>query len=539
VSIYKEENRPVSEQQTRYTLKEIIDRRTFIRRASLGTMGALVIGPRVLLAATQPNFVFILSDDQGWDGLSIEMHDAIPASKSDFYQTPNLEKLAHQGMRFSTAYAPASVCSPTRCSLQTGKSPAQNHWTKASPIATAEDGFKLIPPQHGKDLSTNEITIAEILQQVGYATAHYGKWHLGGGGPGSHGYDEHDGDTNNQDAIRFVDPNPVDIFGMSNRANAFMEKYTKAGKPFFIQLSYHALHHAENALAITLQKYESLPKGKIHKNVQLAAITENLDTGVGMLMDQIDKLGIGENTYVIYMSDNGAGGNRGVLRGGKGSLWEGGIRIPLIIRGPGIQPKTFCHERVVGYDFFPTLCELAGVTKSLPEGIEGGSIASLLLGDHTPVKRSYEELVFHFPHYQSDDGPHSALMLGNLKLIKFYENNTVQLFDLSKDIGEQNDLTNSLPTEAAQLHERLQHYLTSVNAQLPVPNPNYVDNNIQTGSSNAETKSTDFNGDGKRDFNDFLSFARAYGSNQPVFDLDNSGKVDFADFLRFTQDFGK
>ena len=452
------------------------------RREFLGVVGAGVCGMAVTNAfgqvtskrPKQPNFIFMVSDDQGWDGLSVQMHDAIPGSKSDFYQTPNLEKLAQQGMRFSAAYAPSPVCSPTRCSFQTGKSPAQNHWTKASPILTAADGYKLIPPMHGKNLSSDEITIAEMLKQAGYVTAHYGKWHLGGGGPGNHGYDVHDGNTGNRDAARHVDPNPVDLFGMSRRANAFMEENTKAGKPFFIQLSYYALHYPQNALASTRQAYLNRPRGHVHWNVNRAAITEDLDTGVGMIMNQVEKLGIGGHTYLIYMSDNGAGGRgRGVLRGGKGSLWEGGIRVPLIIQGPGIEPNTVCHERVVGVDLFPSLCELGGVSQPLPAGIEGGSITSLLFGGKGVVERPQEELVFHFPHYQSGDGPHSAIMLDDYKLIKFYETNKLHLFDLSKDMGEKNDLSESKPEVVEKLHDQLNAYLASVDAQMPQTNPYY------------------------------------------------------------------
>ena len=517
---------------TRYTHKSpvSIDRRDFIHRVGLGAMGALVLGLDVPVGAQkQPNFIFMVSDDQGWDGLSVQMHDAIAGSKSDFYQTPNLEKLAQQGMRFSAAYSPSPVCSPTRCSFQTGKSPAQNRWTKASPILTATDGRKLIPPMHSKNLSSGEITIAEMLKQAGYTTAHYGKWHLGGGGPGRHGYDVHDGNTGNRDAARHVDPNPVDIFGMSRRANAFMEDNTEAGKPFFIQLSYYALHYPRNALESTRQAYENRPRGQVHRNVNRAAITEDLDTGVGMIMDHVEKLGIGDHTYLIYMSDNGAvGGGLGVLRGEKGTLWEGGIRVPLIIQGPGIEPNTVCHERVVGVDLFPTLCELGGVSQPLPSGIEGGSIASLLSGGSGAVVRPREELVFHFPHYQSeDDGPHSAIILGDYKLIKFYETDEVRLYDLANDIGEQNDLSRDMGDEAMRLRERLEQYLESVDAQMPVPNPNYSTN-----------KSSDFNGDGQVDFEDFLEFVNAYGSEEARFDLDNSGRVDFADFLRFVDDFG-
>jgi arylsulfatase A-like enzyme len=442
----------------------------------LAILFACLTGPLSIPArASEPSFVFMLSDDQGWNGLSVAMHPDIAASKSDLYETPNLEKLASQGMRFSNAYAPASVCSPTRCSLQTGKSPAQLHWTKASRVMTAADGYKLIPPVHGRHLSVDETTIAEVLREAGYATAHYGKWHLGGGGPERHGYDSSDGDTGNQDAAPFTDPNPVDIFGMSERAVAFMEKNTKAGKPFFIQLSYHALHYPENSLKSTQQKYALKARGRNERDILRAAITENLDTGVGMVMDGIEKLGIAGDTYLIYMSDNGAGGGgrRGTLRGGKGSLWEGGIRVPLIMRGPGVRPDSFCHARVVGYDLFPTVCELAGVAKPLPAGLEGASIVPLLSDAKGMVKRPREEFVFHFPHYQSSDGPHSAILLGNFKLLRFYETGEPSLFDLSQDIGERRDLSKEMPEKVAELARALDRYLHEVGAQLPVQNPSY------------------------------------------------------------------
>lgn len=202
----------------------------------------------VFAADDRPNIVFMLSDDQNWNGTSVTMHPDVPFSKNSLFHTPLLEKLAAQGMRFSAAYAPASVCSPTRCSLQLGLSPAQTGWTKAAPTMTAADGYQLIPPRISKNPSTSTTTIAEVLRRAGYATAHYGKWHLNGGGPGQHGYDEDDGNNNNEYAYRFGDPNPVDIFGMADRASAFMEKSSESGKPFFIQLSWHALHAPQNAL---------------------------------------------------------------------------------------------------------------------------------------------------------------------------------------------------------------------------------------------------------------------------------------------------
>ncbi|MCX7399102.1 MAG: sulfatase [Planctomycetales bacterium] len=436
-----------------------------------------VLAPAIALSADQPNIIFMLSDDQGWGGLSVAMHPDHPGAKSTIFHTPNIERLASQGMRFSSGYAPASVCSPTRISLQTGRSPASLHWTKAAP---AEAGHKLTEPRLIKNIATNETTIGEILRDAGYATAHYGKWHIAGGGPEKHGYDESDGDTGNENAFQFKDPNPVDIFGMAERTEAFMAKCQKTGKPFFIQLSWNALHAAENALEATKAKYANVAAGSNAKRSSVAAITEDLDTGVGRVMESIDKLGLTDTTYVIYMSDNGAGGDKRTgLNGGKGTMWEGGIRVPFIVRGPGVNANSWCDVPVVGYDLYPTFCEWANVpVGQLPKTIEGGSIASLLANNgQGEVKRAREELVFHFPHYQSDDdGPHSAIRLGDLKLIHFYESDRDVLFDLSKDISEQNDLAAERPRDAEMLKKFLMTYLQDVNAQFATSNPDYDPN---------------------------------------------------------------
>ncbi|MGI9177678.1 MAG: sulfatase [Pirellulales bacterium] len=421
----------------------------------------------------RPNIIFMLADDQGWNGLSVAMHPDVRESRGEVFHTPNLEKLAVAGMRFSSAYAPAPVCSPTRISLQTGKSPARLHWTKAAP---PEPGHRLLEPQLIKQIADDETTVGELLRQAGYATAHYGKWHIAGGGPGRHGYDEHDGDTGNEQAYEFTDPNPVDIFGMAERAEAFMNKTAAAGKPFFIQLSWNALHASENALKATLAKYERPGGPGDARRASVAAITEDLDTGVGRVLDSLDRLGLAGTTYVIYMSDNGSGGGRrGGLSGGKGSVWEGGVRVPLIVRGPGVAPDSWCHVPVVGYDMLPTFCELAGVpTTSLPPDIEGGSITPLLAnGGRGEVRRPREEIVFHFPHYQSGHTPHSAIRLGTLKLLRFYEDDSVKLFDLEADIGERHDLASEMPAEAARLKARLQRYLADISAQLPTADPRY------------------------------------------------------------------
>ena len=217
---------------------------------------------------------------------------------------------------------------------------------------TERHNYKLLSPSINKSISSDETTIAEMLKTTSYATAHYGKWHLQNGGPENHGYDESDGNTGNQDAAPHVAPNPVDIFGITERANAFMEKNTKAGKPFFMQLSHHALHYPQNADKTLLEKYAVLSGGNVDdKRIQRMAMAEHLDAGVGLILKKIDELGIADKTYLIYMSDNGGGGGGGggkkakrgkqqstrPLTAGKGSVGEGGIRVPLIIQGPGIK----------------------------------------------------------------------------------------------------------------------------------------------------------------------------------------------------------
>ncbi|MFM7604910.1 MAG: sulfatase [Prosthecobacter sp.] len=423
------------------------------------------------LASTPPNILFMLSDDQAWSGLSCQMHPDMPDSKSSLAQTPNIARLVQQGMRFSAAYAPAPVCSPTRIRLQTGRNPAALGWTKAAP---AEQGHRLIEGDNRKSIRDDEVTIGQMLKSAGYATAHYGKWHLSGGGPAAHGYDESDGDTSNQDAAPHLPPNPVDIFGMGARAMDFIKRSQAAKKPFFIQMSYNALHYPENATPALLEKYRKLASGGNDKEVGRAAIAEDLDRGVGELLAKLDAMGLSKSTIVIYMSDNG-GSNRRTLNGGKGDVWEGGIRVPLIIRGPGIAPNTWCHQRVVGYDFFPTFCRWAGVKAMLPKQLDGGDITHLLSGSSEPVKRPRESLVFHFPHYQGDS-PHSAILSGHMKLIHFYETGENRLFDLEDDISETQNLAAAKPELTSTLVKQLADYLREVGAEMPKPNPNYDPN---------------------------------------------------------------
>ncbi|MEM0913255.1 MAG: sulfatase [Planctomycetota bacterium] len=438
---------------------------------------------------SRPNFILLLSDDQGWTETSVPMHPEVPGSKSRTVQTPYLEMLAEDGMVFSAAYAPAPVCAPTRASLQTGMSCAALNWTKAGRSLTASANHPMVGAPQRRTLPSEAVTIAEMLRDAGYATAHFGKWHLNSGGPEAHGYDVSDGNLANEASAQHGPPNPVDIFGMGDRAIDFMADSQAAGKPFFVQMSYLALHSPENALPETIAKYaEVLGGGRGERYVQRAALIENLDTGVGQVLAAIDELGLADNTYVIYMSDNGgigsanrsnrparnanSNGTATPISGGKGNLGEGGIRVPLIVRGPGVKAGAYSHERVVGYDLYPTLCALAGVARPLPDHLEGGDISGLFADGRGTVDRPREAMVFHFPHYQAGT-PQSAIYLGDWKLTYAYEDGGVALFNLADDLAERNDLAEADPRRTAELKRRLIAYLRDVDANLPEANPSY------------------------------------------------------------------
>ncbi|MDF7806727.1 sulfatase [Pontiellaceae bacterium B12219] len=426
-------------------------------------------------AFAQPNIVFILTDDMSWTGTSVQIDEQIEESRSDFYRTPNIEKLADQGMCFSAAYAPGPMCTPSRAGILTGKTPAELHMTTPGG-GRVQAYHKLASADFVRDLPTAETTIAEALKKQGYATAHLGKWHLGRGNPGQHGFDVHDGSTEN--TSNGTDTNPKDVFGITDRAIGFMEKQSKAGKPFYLQLSHYAVHVPIEALEKSKDKFQALEPGERHDSAEYAAMTWDLDTSIGILLEKIDELGLTNNTYVVLMSDNGGPGNRRQsqnlpLAGGKGSLYEGGIRVPLIVRGPGIKAGTFCRENVTGCDLLPTFCEWADFPIS--ENIEGTSLVPLLTGTSDTFQRSEKALLFHYPHYGQGPAqkPQSAIIVENFKLIRDLETGDLQLFDLEKDLTESTNLAKKNPEKTEQLAKLLDRRLDEVGAQLPTENPNY------------------------------------------------------------------
>lgn len=412
-------------------------------------------------ADKSPNIVFILGDDQGWNALSAPMDPNEPGSGSVYYDTPRLAQLAAGGMRFSQAYSPAPTCSPSRHAILFGRSPTSLKIFNADGISDYDAKVSESLPHVLKGINSE------------YVCAHLGKWHIERS-PGEMGYDVHDGNKMNADG-NSTDPNdPKMIFDLSRRSNAFMEAQVKADKPFFLQISHYANHLKYQAQEETIHKYatERADKATPYQNSPLwAAMNENLDTGVGMVLDQIEKLGIADDTYVIYTADNGyeaktdfgkAVRERGFYkaypqRSHKYHVSEGGIRVPFIIRGPGIPANSHSATPVVGTDVFATVMDLAGGLNRMPKRVEGASIlAHAKSGGAKPVRRKDPFLVF---KYTKERPPHdAAIVQGNYKLIKDINTGRIFLFNLNTDIGERRNLADAQPERAQRMYKLMTAY---------------------------------------------------------------------------------
>ena len=452
-----------------------------MKQPSLVSLTALLLNPLAALCAAAPkppNFVLILGEGHGWSSTSVPMDDAVLDSKSAFVRTPNLEKLAREGMRFANFYAASSRCTPSRAAILTGKSPAQLHMTfvgEGKKESGVSENGRLIPPAASMELAVSETTLAELLQQSGYATAHFGKWHMGRVSPSRHGFDESDGPTNNGGPDNVANPHPKQLYQMTGSGMDFMARQVKAGKPFYLQMSHYASRQGADASPEALATVKGWGGNPGDRQITEAAADVDLDLAFGKVLKKIDELGIANNTYVIFTTDHGTPGRNPPLAGGKGTVSEGGLRVPFIIRGPGISAGACSHVRASDQDLMPTLAALAKVTKPLPKGIEGGSLAAVLAGGGKgTVQRPREEFVVHFPHYDKDAiGPASTILLGDFKLVRVYETNALRLFNIARDPGERQDLAKEMPDKTKEMNQRLTDYLAAVNAQMPKPNPDY------------------------------------------------------------------
>ena len=422
-----------------------------------------------------PNFILILADDQGWNGTSVKMMHNEPNSKSDYFNTPNLEILAERGMRFSDAYSSAPVCAPSRYSIQFSKTPARLSLIRVGMNTDHIDheGFTSIPK-----------ALKEINSQ--YRTAHFGKWGMGSN-PSVFGYDVSDGATKNKDGNfdnnksqwqHMFKKDPKNIFSLTDRAIEFIKSSKAEKKPFYLQISHYAVHSNIESTQKSYERFTDKPIGKQQKDHGFAAMTFDLDESLGLLLNKIKELEIEDNTYIIYMSDNGSVPNipgakkyeksyNYPLSRGKWDAYEGGVRVPLIIAGPGIINSSESNTPVSGTDILPTIIDLAGDKKIKLTEIDGGSFASILLNKkNNHIKRSVDGIFFHVPYKNGIalKRPHSAVRRGNYKLIKFQDDKSILLFDLVKDKMEQVNLANQRPEKAKELEKILDNYLTDVHA---------------------------------------------------------------------------
>jgi arylsulfatase A-like enzyme len=433
--------------------------------------------------SSKPNFIVILSDDQSWVGTSQRMIPGNPETASDYFRTPNIERLAAQGMVFSSGYSPAPFCCPTRRSLQVSQTPARHEYQ------ADREGWPAVYRQ--------QLNIPRMLKAADarYRTAHFGKWdhRYDKVTPAEQGYDVSDGPTGNADGNGLGSADGGGLAGavgsktgktselkdpkltssLTERASAFMEEQVREGRPFYLQVSHYAVHLDIQHSPAALERVKARAAGKKHNLPEFAAMTEDLDAAVGRLMEKIRALGLLENTYVFYLSDNGGRsslpgskdlglGLNHPLRGAKSNMYEGGIRVPFFVVGPGVKAGSVSAVPVTGLDFLPTMAELAGYRPALPATIDGGSMTSVLRNAGVgEVKRQRPYLIF---HQAVDRNAQSALRWGNLKLVKTWKTGKLELFDLANDLSEANDLSAKMPEKTKELDQTLTAFIAEVKA---------------------------------------------------------------------------
>jgi arylsulfatase A-like enzyme len=459
---------------------QTLNRRDFLAALGCASLGMAAASP-VQAAPSgkpRPNFVFFLIDDMGWMDVG--------CNGSRCYETPNIDRLASQGMRFTNAYAACPVCSPTRASILTGKYPARLHLTDWIPGQTMPYE-KLRRPDFRQELPLEEVTIAEALKPAGYATASIGKWHLGTEPyyPEHQGFDVNFGGRHiGQPGSYFYPfkqrpdvPKVKDNEYITDRLTDEALKFIEANKdrPFFLYLPHYAVHTPLEGKEEEVERFEKkgLPREGQNSAVY-AAMIKSVDESVGRVMARLDELGIADNTVVIFMSDNGGLArvtSNAPLRSGKGTLYEGGVREPMIVRWPGVvKPGSVCDTPVISVDFFPTILAMAGVPMTV-DNIDGVDLTPLLHGGTAPAR---EALYWHYPHYHAGGAtPGGAIREGDYKLIDYYGEERFELYELKADLGEQNDLAEKMPEKARELRRKLHDWLHKVDAQMHTPNPNY------------------------------------------------------------------
>jgi len=462
------------------------------------TLASLLIG-----AATLPpprtdapmNVVVFVADDLGWRDLG--------CTGSSFYETPNLDALAASGARFQQGYASCCVCSPTRVSLMTGKYPARLNTTD---YFGGRRAAMLRPAAYNKFLSLQETTLPEALHQAGYATCFLGKWHLGGEsfGPLQQGFDVNIGGGRWGHPPKgyfspFGLPNVPDEDGkhltdqLTEGALAFLDENKE--EPFCLWFSYYSVHTPLEAKSELRDKYVAkrealepvepawLPEGKrkcrqVQDHAVYAGMIETMDTSIGQILARLDTHGLADNTLVVFTSDNGGlSTSEGhptsnvPLRAGKGWNYEGGLRVPWIVRWPGVtEAGSVIETPIISTDLYPTVLDAVGLDARPAQHVDGESLAPALRSGAQPGRPLY----WHYPHYGNQGGsPSGVVRDGDWKLIEFYEDGRIELYDLARDPGEQENLAEVEPARAATLQAQLAAWRRSVDAQMPTTNPEW------------------------------------------------------------------
>jgi len=466
-----------------------MNRRQFLKTAATCAVTAALPVKAITGAAStsgkQTNIILIMIDDLGWMDLHCQGNNRL--------DTPNIDKLASQGMRFTDAYAAAPVCSPTRASIMTGQSPARLRITNHLPDREQfqPDNAKLRSAEVLPHLPLEHVTLAERLKEAGYATAFLGKWHLSGHGkdgdhaepklrPEHQGFDVNVGGCGLGGPPSYFEPYRIPNIKprregeylpdrLADEAIDFMRANRK--KPFFVALWNYTVHWPMQAPENLVKKYESRV-GPGVKDARYAAMIEAMDAAIGRVAATLDELKLADNTLVIFTSDNGGYG--GVsdcrpLRASKGYLYEGGIRVPLIVRWPGtVRSGTICQTPVISTDFYPTILEVAGLTPNKSKALDGESILPSL---RQTGRLKRKAIFFHYPNYawHRSNRLGGAIREDDYKLIKWYDDESVELYNLADDLSEKNDLSQKMPRKAADLKRKLEAWLTESGAAMPEP----------------------------------------------------------------------
>jgi len=450
------------------------------------TLLLLLITP-TLHAAERPNVVFFFIDDLGWSDLGF--------MGSDYYETPNIDRLAAEGMVFTDAYANAPNCAPSRACLMSGQyTPRHGIYTVGDPKRGHHELRKLEPTENRTVLDDRIVTVAEALQSSGYKTGSMGKWHLGAD-PTTQGFDVNIAgrEWGSPSGGGYHSPYKYPKIEQSAKGEYLTDRLTQEAcgfieenksKPFFLYLSHYAVHTPIQGRADLVAKYSAKKKGTNHKNAQYAAMVESVDESVGAVLTKLDALNLADKTVVMVFSDNGGYGgatSNNPLRGAKGMLYEGGIREPMIVKWPGVTTAgSRCSEAVIGIDYYPTLLEITGSRRPKEATLDGVSFVPLLKDATAALGR--EALFWHFPCYLTGSGdphggpfrttPAGAVRMGNWKLIEWFETGRVELYNLREDLSETQDLSTSNPQKRDELLVVMHAWRKRVNAPVPTtPNP--------------------------------------------------------------------